>query len=196
MRAVPPKMAEKLMAAATLFAERGLDGTKTEDIAAATGIPKATLYYYFEGKEQVLSFIFTVVLDAVQQAVTSATQAPGTAAERMRRLVAAHLRVFADYPEASQALHFDLGRAARLPEVAARSNNSFIEPVAALILEGSDEGCFRAVSNPRLAAVAILGAISTTAIHVIALEPEGDPAELIDVISEVVLDGILTEVHA
>jgi TetR/AcrR family transcriptional regulator len=195
MRTVPPKMADKLMAAATLFAERGLDGTKTEDIAAATGVPKATLYYYFEGKEQVLSFIFGVVLDAVQRAVSSAIAAPGDTSERMRRLITAHLRVFADYPQASQALHFDLGRAARLPEVAARSNSSFIEPVAALILEGMHDGCFRAVSQPRLAAVAILGAISTTAIHVIALEPEGGLNELVDVICGVVLDGILTEVN-
>jgi TetR/AcrR family transcriptional regulator len=195
MRPVPPKMADKVMGAAALFAERGLDGTKTEDIAAATGIPKATLYYYFEGKEQVLSFIFGVVLDAVQRAVTSAIEAPGDAAERMRRLITAHLRVFAEYPQASQALHFDLGRAARLPEVAARSNRSFIEPVAALILEGINEGCFRVVSDPRLVAVAILGAISTTAIHVIALEPDGGLDELVDVISGVVLDGIVTEAN-
>jgi TetR/AcrR family transcriptional regulator len=195
MRPVPPKMAGKLMAAADLLAERGLDGTKTEDIAAATGIPKATLYYYFEGKEQVLSYIFGVVLDAVQRAVTGAIEGPGTAIERMRRLIKAHLSVFADYPRASQALHFDLGRAARVPEVAARSNSSFIEPVAALIREGVDEGCFRHVPHPRLTAVAILGAISTTAIHVIALEVDDSLDDLVDVISDLVLDGIVTEVN-
>ena len=103
------------MAAAELFADRGLDDTKTEDIAAATGIPKATIYYYFEGKEEVLSFIFGVVLDAVHEAVTGAIAGPGTGAERLARVIEAHLHVFAEYPKASQALHFDLGRAARMP---------------------------------------------------------------------------------
>jgi TetR/AcrR family transcriptional regulator len=195
MRPVPPKMAEKVMAAADLLAERGLDGTKTEDIAAATGIPKATLYYYFEGKEQVLSFIFGVVLDAVENAVRGALGGPGTAPERMRRMIRAHLRVFADYPRASQALHFDLGRAARLPDVADRTGSAFIEPVTALIREGMNEGSFRQVAQPRLAAVAILGAISTTAIHVIALEVDDALDELVDVVAALVLDGMLSEVR-
>jgi AcrR family transcriptional regulator len=182
-------MAEKLMLAADLFAERGLDGTKTEDIAAATGIPKATLYYYFEGKEQVLSFIFGVVLDAVGRAVASAVDGPGDAPERMRRLIEAHLQVFADYPRASQALHFDLGRAARLPEVVDRAENSFIEPVTRLIVDGMDAGCFRRALQPPLTAVGIMGAIITTAMYVIA---RGESLEsCTDVITAFVMGGIL-----
>jgi TetR/AcrR family transcriptional regulator len=196
MRPVPPKMAAKLMLAADLFAERGLDGTKTEDIAAATGIPKATIYYYFEGKEHVLSFIFGVVLDAVGEAVASAAKGPGDAAERLRRIIAAHLQVFAEYPRASQALHFDLGRAARLPEVVARSNGAFIEPVAALIMEGMAEGTFRDLAHPQLATVAILGAITTTAMHVIAMDRSDSLAVVADAVSALVLNGILEEVGA
>jgi AcrR family transcriptional regulator len=189
-------MAAKVMLAADLFAERGLDGTKTEDIAAATGIPKATLYYYFEGKEQVLSFIFGVVLEAVGDAVTSAVMGPGNAAERMQRVITAHLQVFADFPRASQALHFDLGRAARLPEVVARSNAAFIEPVTALIIEGMAEDTFREVAHPRLAAVTILGAITTTAMHVIALEGNDSLPMVSDTVSALVLNGILKEINA
>ena len=66
MRQIPHSTAAKVMRAAELFADRGLDNTKVEDIAAATGIPQATLYYYFEGKEEILSYIFGVVLDAVE----------------------------------------------------------------------------------------------------------------------------------
>src|SRR6516225_4508843 len=86
VRPVSAEMAAKLMAAADLIAERGLDDTKTEDIAAVTGIPKATIYYYFEGKEEVLSFIFGVVLDALHEAVTRAIGGPGPAAERLARV--------------------------------------------------------------------------------------------------------------
>jgi TetR/AcrR family transcriptional regulator len=190
VRPVSAEMAEKLMAAAELFADRGLDDTKTEDIAAATGIPKATIYYYFEGKEEVLSFIFGVVLDAVHEAVTGAAAGPGTGAERLARVIEAHLEVFAEYPKASQALHFDLGRAARRPEVAERSNASFIAPVTALLLEGAADGSLKVLAEPRLTAVALLGTISTAAIHLLALEPT-DPLEtLAGVITALVFDGL------
>ena len=191
MRPVPAKMATKLMLAADLFAERGLDGTKTEDIAAATGIPKATLYYYFEGKEQVLSYIFGVVLDALGRAVASAVESPGDAPERMRRLIKAHIRVFADYPRASQALQFDLGRAARFPDVVERSNRAFIEPVTALIQEGVNEGAFREDLQPRLTAVGILGLINTSSMYVINRDVEVTLEEIINDISAFALGGLL-----
>jgi TetR/AcrR family transcriptional regulator len=191
MRPVPPKMAAKLMLAADLFAERGLDGTKTEDIAVATGIPKATLYYYFEGKEQVLSYIFGVVLDAVGRAISSAIEGPGDASERMRRLIRAHIRVFADYPRASQALQFDLGRAARFPEVVERSDKTFIEPVTALILEGINEGSFREELQPRLTAVGILGLINTSSMYVIARDVDLTLEGVTDDVSAFALGGLL-----
>lgn len=51
MRRIPRQIAERLPAAADLFADKGLNDSKIEDVAAATGVPKATLYYYFAGKE-------------------------------------------------------------------------------------------------------------------------------------------------
>ena len=54
MRKLPAKLASQLYGAAELIAERGLDGTKIEDIAEATGIPKATIYYHLDGKNGVL----------------------------------------------------------------------------------------------------------------------------------------------
>ncbi len=190
MRKVPEDMATKLMAAADLFAERGLDGTKTDDIAAVTGVPKATIYYYFDGKEQVLSFIFGVVLDAVGSAVATAIKGPGDPAQRLQGLIAAHLEVFARFPAASQALVFDLGRAARQPEVAVRSDAAFITPVASLLTEGAADGTFRTVVHPKLTAVAILGAITTTAVNVFALDNDPPLGELTEVISSFVLGGI------
>jgi len=59
MRKLPSKLASKLYGAAELIADRGLDATKIEDIAEATGIPKATLYYRQErgpGPQRVETF--------------------------------------------------------------------------------------------------------------------------------------------
>src|SRR5215218_7135276 len=113
MRTLPDGMRAKVLSAAQLFADFGLDATKMEDIAATTGVPKATLYYYFDGKEDLLAFLFAEVLDEVERAVRGAVEAEGAAVDRLRAAVVAHLRVFEAFPAASRALQFDLGRAAR-----------------------------------------------------------------------------------
>ncbi len=56
MHTASRQIADRLPAAAALSAERGLNDTKIEDVAAATGVPEATLYYYFAGKEDILAF--------------------------------------------------------------------------------------------------------------------------------------------
>lgn len=46
MRGVTENIAAALPRAAAVFATRGLDGTRMNDIVAATGIPRPTLYYH------------------------------------------------------------------------------------------------------------------------------------------------------
>lgn len=84
MRELPAGMRVKMLAAAELFAEFGLDATKMEDIAAATGVPKATLYYYFAGKEDILTFLFNEILDEIARATDNALTTKGNGADRLR----------------------------------------------------------------------------------------------------------------
>ncbi len=75
MRKVPRQIADRLPAAAALFAERGLNDTRIEDVAAMTGVPKATLYYYFAGKEDILAFLLEDLLHEIASEVTTAWRA-------------------------------------------------------------------------------------------------------------------------
>jgi TetR/AcrR family transcriptional regulator len=172
MRPLPPPMRSKMLGAADLFADLGLDATKMEDVAAATGVPKATLYYYFEGKEDILSFLFAEILDEVAEAIRGATETKGDAAERLSRAIEAHLGVFERFPTASRALQFDLGRAARMPHIAERVKSAFVEPVHDLLVEGARDGSLRQLGDPWLVATAILGAITTTGINFLTVDPK------------------------
>lgn len=53
-----------LRTAASLFAEKGFDGARVDEIARQAGVNKALIYYYFENKEALLSQLFTEVLEA------------------------------------------------------------------------------------------------------------------------------------
>lgn len=186
MRQVPSNMAAKLLAAAEPIADRGLDNTTMEDFAAATGIARATLYYYFDGKEEILSYIFEVLFDETAEAVAKGLSSSGTAADRLARVVEAHLQVFERYPKACLALHFDIGRAARRPNLAERIRSTYVNPVSDLLVCGARDGSLRRVNNPKLTAVAIMGATTVTATHVLAI----DKASL-DGLSKVVVPVIL-----
>ncbi|WP_218082197.1 TetR family transcriptional regulator [Anthocerotibacter panamensis] len=50
-----------LAAAEKEFAQQGLEATRTEDIAARTGVTKAMIYYYFKSKED----LYVAVLERV-----------------------------------------------------------------------------------------------------------------------------------
>jgi TetR/AcrR family transcriptional regulator len=190
MRKVPPAMGEKMRSAAKLFVEVGLDGTKMEDIAVTTGVPKATLYYYFEGKEDILSFLFLDNLDEVEQAIEEAMARPGTAAERLRAAVIAHLQVFEHSPEVSLALQFDIGRAARTPIINERIESAFRAPIRRLLEEGIADGSFRRMDHPRLVATAVLGAVTTVGINAVALGATRPLENIADSILDVVLRGV------
>ncbi len=193
MRAVPEQIATQILEAAELFAVRGLDDTKMEDIAAATGVPKATLYYYFDGKADILAFLFHAVLDEVAVAVTAAATGPGLAADRLRRVVVAHLEVFRRMPMASRALQFDLGRAARVPELATRAEASFVAPVRELLAQGARDGSLRPVPHPAITATAIMGAVTTTGMNVLAMDSKRSVRMVADVVVALVLDGLHPE---
>ena len=189
-RELPAGMREKVLNAAALIADQGLDATRMEDIAAATGVPKATLYYYFSSKEEILAFLFAAILDELTRAVEGAMRAGGSAADRLRAAVLAHLKVFEAYPAASRALQFDLGRAARLPHIGERTDAAFVGPIHDLLREGEKDGSLRPVAHPRLAAVAILGAVTTIGINTLSL---GSPRSAEDIAADTIdllLEGL------
>jgi AcrR family transcriptional regulator len=183
-------MRVKVLAAAQLFADFGLDATRMEDVATTTGVPKATLYYYFDGKEDLLAFLFAEILDEVGRAIRGAVDGGGTAADRLRAAIVAHLGVFEAFPAASRALQFDLGRAARIPLIDQRTDAAFLGPVRELLEAGVADGTLRSVAHPRVAAVAILGAVTTVGINAVTAGPTRPIEDIADDVIGVVLHGV------
>jgi TetR/AcrR family transcriptional regulator len=194
MRKVPAKLASKLYDAAELIAERGLDGTKIDDIAEVTGIPKATIYYHLDGKNGVLEFLLGDMLDLLAGAVGVVTSGPGDARTRLEAAVVAQLAVMLEHPFLCRALLGDLGRVARLPELAVRVHATFFEPIEQLLAEGVADGSLRQVADPSTVAMSVFGAITIAGLSVAVEGPPDDPAasaaRLAAPISELMLNGL------
>jgi AcrR family transcriptional regulator len=77
-----------------LFMEKGYDGASMSDIAAATGIKKASLYAHYTGKEDIFSAVFSDVLLDYRQAISSLTKkrTDESALTRLERMFRAFLR--------------------------------------------------------------------------------------------------------
>ena len=73
--------------AARAFDERGYHNTSLDDIAAALGVTKPTVYYYVPNKEQLLFECFLAGLEPIRAALRRAELAEGTGRERLREVV-------------------------------------------------------------------------------------------------------------
>jgi AcrR family transcriptional regulator len=81
-------------AALASFAERGYAATKLEDVAAAAGISKGTIYLYFPTKEDLFrAVVRQAVLPNVEAAETDVASYAGSSADLLRMLTQRFLRL-------------------------------------------------------------------------------------------------------
>jgi AcrR family transcriptional regulator len=193
MRNVPAKLAAKLYGAADLIADKGIADAKIEEIADASGVPIATLYYYFRGKEEILAFLLGDLLESIAGEVGAAMSKPGTAIDRLTWAVEAQMRVMLENPAACRALVGDLGRATRLPELATALESAFHQPLEQLLREGVEDGTLRAVQDPGKAALSVFGTITIAGLTGTVAQPEHAASyaqETVQAVCDLLLEGL------
>jgi TetR/AcrR family transcriptional regulator len=79
-----------LEAAISEFSEHGLAGGRTEQIAAAAGVNKALLYYYFESKEKLYSAALELVASRVRDRSMAVFLREASPGERLMRAALEH----------------------------------------------------------------------------------------------------------
>ena len=111
-----------LSAAASLFGHQGYTATTLRQIAKAAGIRAGSIYYHFEGKEQVAARVLDAGIDALTAAVQACLDAlpPGAGARARlaaaveghlwamvhhRDFTAAHIRIYRNVSEAARRRH-------------------------------------------------------------------------------------------
>ena len=90
-----------LEAAIALFSEKGYHATTVREIAQAVGILPGSLYAHMAAKEDLLYEAVVQAWERFRKAVAPIAASPGHAGERLRRAMAAHIRVVAESPAAA-----------------------------------------------------------------------------------------------
>lgn len=89
------KTRDKLMAAArTVFAEKGLDAARIDEITERADVGKGTFYYHFGTKEGIVREVIKDVLHGLVCEIEDRCSGAEDVAELLDRLIAAHMAFF------------------------------------------------------------------------------------------------------
>jgi AcrR family transcriptional regulator len=150
---------EILKSAAIAFRRMGYHGATVERIAAALGMKKGNLYYYFRNKEEILFACHQYSLDRLLALLDEIEHAPATPDEKLRRLIVSFVHTILDELHGT-ALFLDLEALSpshRKAVVARR--DQFDHGMRRVIQEGCRSGVF-ARRDAKLMSFAILGAVN------------------------------------
>ena len=98
-----------LRAAAALFAERGIYGTRIEDITERIDLGKGAFYNYFDSKDALLAQLVADGIDTLKRDYFDTLGDHGTPGERIEALVRLHGEFFAAYPHYEVLFHQSRG---------------------------------------------------------------------------------------
>ncbi len=193
-RTKPPKgeatRARILVRAAAAFRDLGFHDATMRDIAAAAGTQVGNLYYHFPaGKSDLLYECQRTALKLLLDGARRVEAGPGPAPEKLRALVALHVRCLLVETGGSAAhLEFRALPAHRRATVA-RGRRAYEGVVRRVVARGAKDGELRPV-DAKLAALALLGALNGI---VTWWRPEGDrsPEAIATSYAETLVGGLL-----
>lgn len=176
--------------AARLFKEKGYRATTLEDIAAAVGMLKGSLYYYIRSKEELL---YLVVRDPIRQVYSEleaivVSDLPFT--EKIAKAIANHMTVFhLHYPHIAVYLHDYRHLMDKLEQNVIETPKQYQRLWDALLRQGIAAGEIRDDVDVTMAGYALLGMCNWAYRW---YNPAGrlSPQEVADVFTRIALQGL------
>lgn len=174
-----------LRAAARVFRRRGVAAAGMREIAQEAGLSPGNLYHYFSGKDEILLFCQERTVERMQAAVDAAR---GSATERLRAVLRAHVHFMLDELEGATA-HLDVeALPAKLRAPMIEKRDAYERAVRAIVAAGMKSGEF-ARGDAALVTRAMLGAVNWTARW---YRPDGaqGPDEIAETLADYLVKGL------
>lgn len=190
-REVPEELAEKLFHTAFgLFGEKGFERTTMDEVAAASGVARATLYYYFRGKDDLFVFLLERGVSLLGAALGEATQSGSNAKERLVFALERMIDLMAEFREVLLVAMQQFGRIALREE----ASHAWLHERSTVVLrsileEGAKDGSLRPV-DPESAALGMFGAACWLCLHHIQSSGRVPTAEVKSLMRGMVVEGL------
>lgn len=153
------KYEEIASAAIKLFEQKGYHATSVQDIADEVGLQKGSLYHYISSKEELLLKIAHQSISGFNRRLETILENESSCKQKLQSAVEAHLSLVTANLQMTTVLlreAFSLGEEQGQP--IAKLSDRYLDLWTAIIEQGIERGEFVAETNPRIAALAILGA--------------------------------------
>lgn len=183
------KQAEIFAAALHLFQAKGYHGASMQDIADAVGMQKASLYYYFRSKEELLVLVCERGTGAFTQELADIVGSDLDAAEKLRRALECHLVALCGQLDLfSVFLREQKFLGAAQKKQVRGEGKKHAELLATILEQGIARGEFRPV-NVTMTTLAILGMCNWLSEW---YSPDGalTPREIAAMFAELVVSGL------
>jgi TetR/AcrR family transcriptional regulator len=161
MKRPPDDLVEKLLAVSDQLTGTDLN-VSVDDIAEMANVPRATLYYYFSGKDDLLSFFLSDKLHRVSVAIGKAVAGEGTVVERLENTLVAIMGAMMDHPAICTEMPGAIKEAAKYSEVMNEAEKVILAPISGLLIEGKASGQL-AITDVNTTAIALMGAVNMVA---------------------------------
>jgi AcrR family transcriptional regulator len=190
-REAPEELAEKLFQAAfSLFAEKGFERATMDEIAARSGVARATLYYYFRGKDDLFVFLLERGVTMLGSVLGEATQHGDTARARLEQALDRMIDLMAEFRDVLLVAMQQFGRIALTNDAA---HEIFHERATAtlrgILEDGARDGTLKAVDAEQTA-LAIFGSACWTCVHHIQSSGRVPTAEVKALMRTMVVEGL------
>ncbi|AVX19597.1 transcriptional regulator, TetR family [Carboxydocella sporoproducens DSM 16521] len=153
------KREQILAAAMEVFSRRGFHEAKMEEIAAAAGVGKGTVYEYFSSKAELFQEMFRQNICKHLSRLEDAIAAETTTTGKIQRLLELHFQ-FAWEAQDLTRLSLDFGHLnfnQEFRQWILRHQRQKIELITRLVREGQEKGEIKTELNPHAVALVILG---------------------------------------
>ena len=185
MRPYDERLDHLLARAARVFADKGYHPTTMRDLAAASGMSLAGMYYYVRGKEDLLALIqercFTQVLEGARQAVAGASDPQ----EKLQAFIRHHVEFFANHMAEMKVLSHEAS-----PRGVSAIKRRYVDLLESVLKDAAPEQG----AVDRSAATYILFGMMNWIYNWYDPAGEIDPARLADLMASIFLGGFV-ETH-
>lgn len=186
---------EILAAARHLMLSRGVEAVTMEEVAAAAGVAKGTVYLYFKGKEDLIQALISLVGENILADIEAVVEAAGSPPEKIQQVASLLL----DYLMRERALFpayaRDLLRGGRgaakgywlhLQEM----EEKFVKMVTRLFASGIDAGQF-IQADPRLLTFLLRGMVRAVGYYQMSAGQEAAVKEAMPVLLTLLSTGVI-----
>ncbi len=175
--------------AVDVFTARGYDGTSMEDIAAASGITKSSIYHHVRGKEDLLRIALERALDALLLLLDEPGGRDGPAIDRLEYVIRRSIEILAADLSYVTLLIRARGHTGA-EQWALQQRRAFDRQIARMVRQAVAEGDLRDDISPGLATRLLFGLVNSLTEW--WLPERESPSLLTEQIVRLAFDGLRT----